>query len=90
MTTDAQKMTAMDAGSKPSKSAKSANPTKKSQLAAMLARKKGATVAQIETSLGWQPHTIRSAISGMRKAGAEIVLDRSGKIPAYRLQVAAE
>lgn len=75
---------------RPSASSKQPKPTKKAQLSGLLARRKGATIAQIEAALDWQPHTIRAAISGLRKAGAEVSLERGGKVPAYRLVPAAE
>ena len=56
-----------------------------SRLEALLARPKGATMAQLEKSLGWQPHTVRAAISRLRKSGAVVSLDRSGKTPTYRI-----
>ena len=33
----------------------------------MLRRKEGATIAQIATTLDWQPHSVRGAISGSLK-----------------------
>jgi hypothetical protein len=41
--------------------------TKLSQLEGMLRRKEGATIAQIATTLDWQPHSVRGAISGSLK-----------------------
>jgi hypothetical protein len=41
--------------------------TKLSQLEGMLRRKEGATIAQIATTLAWQPHSVRGAISGSLK-----------------------
>ena len=60
-------------------------PSKKARLEAMLRRPRGATQKQLETSLGWQPHTVRAAVSRLRKDGTEVVLDRSAKTPAYRV-----
>ena len=59
--------------------------SKKVRLEAMLRRPKGATQKQLEKGLGWQPHTVRAAISRLRKEGADVLLDRSGKTPAYRV-----
>ena len=50
----------------------------------LLLRKQGATVAQIQKQLGWQPHTVRAAISRLRSSGFSIELDRSGKVTLYR------
>ena len=62
-----------------------ANKSKKSRLEGLLGRPRGATIGQLQKALDWQPHTIRAAISRLRKDGAEITLDRSGKTPAYRI-----
>ncbi len=62
-------------------------PSKKARLEAMLRRPTGATQRQLETGLGWQPHSIRAAISVLRKEGRDVVLDRSGKTPTYRIDV---
>ena len=59
--------------------------SKKAQLEAMLRRPRGVTQKQLEKSLDWQPHTVRAAISRLRKEGADVLLDRSGKTPAYRV-----
>ena len=59
--------------------------SKTARLEAMLRRPKGATQKQLQASLGWRPHTIRAAISRLRKAGAVVTLDRSVRTPAYRI-----
>lgn len=50
--------------------------TKKSQLIQMLSRKAGIDVATISKQLGWQPHTTRAAMSGLRKSGYELAADK--------------
>ena len=50
----------------------------------LLARKRGTTVAQFENQLGWQPHTVRAAISRLRSSGLPIELVRSGKSARFR------
>jgi DNA-binding transcriptional regulator PaaX len=42
-------------------------------------------MAQLAKSLGWQPHTVRAAISRLRKSGADVSIDKSGKVSAYRI-----
>ena len=64
-------------------------PSKKARLEAMLSRPRGATQKQLERTLGWQPHSVRAAISVLRKGGAHVTLDRSSKTPAYRIDTAA-
>ena len=46
--------------------------TKRAKLIAMLERAEGASVAEIGQRLGWLPHTVRAAMTGLRKAGREV------------------
>lgn len=46
--------------------------TKRAKLIGMLERDEGASVAEIGMRLGWLPHTVRAAITGLRKAGREV------------------
>jgi Protein of unknown function (DUF3489) len=50
--------------------------TKRAQLIGLLERPEGATVAEIGQRLGWLPHTVRAAITGLRKAGREVARSR--------------
>lgn len=61
--------------------------TKKEQLIQMLTRKAGADVAMISDKLGWQTHTTRAALTGLRKAGYEVVGEKpdEGKPKRYRI-----
>jgi hypothetical protein len=38
----------------------------------MLKRDGGTTITAISSALGWQPHTTRAAITGLRKAGHKV------------------
>lgn len=55
-----------------------------------LSRRYGATIEQLQKQLGWQPLTIRAAISRLRSSGFSIELDRSGKVTRYRLTSEAD
>ena len=46
--------------------------TKTEKVRAMLARPQGATIAAICKTTGWQAHSARAALSGLRKAGHTI------------------
>jgi hypothetical protein len=46
--------------------------TKRAMLIDMLERPEGASVAEIGQRLGWLPHTVRAAITGLRHAGREV------------------
>ena len=61
--------------------------TKKSQFIQMLTRKAGADVATISEKLGWQSHTTRAALTGLRKSGFEISAEKAGegKPLSYRI-----
>ncbi|MBT8416375.1 MAG: DUF3489 domain-containing protein [Silicimonas sp.] len=39
--------------------------------------------------MGWQPHSVRAAISRLRAGGTGVTLDRGGKTPTYRIDAAA-
>lgn len=47
-------------------------PRKKDQLITLLQAEAGATVPDIAAALGWQPHTTRAALTGLKKAGHTI------------------
>jgi len=46
--------------------------TKRAMLVGMLERAQGASVAEIGQRLGWLPHTVPAAITGLRHAGREV------------------
>ena len=46
--------------------------TKRAKLIAMLERPEGTSIAEIGQRLGWLPHTVRAAITGLRKADREV------------------
>jgi hypothetical protein len=60
--------------------------TKRAVLIGMLERAEGASVAEIGLRLGWLPHTVRAAITGLRHAGHEVTRSKapSGQ-SVYRL-----
>ena len=49
--------------------------TKQEQLIAMLKREEGATVEEVVKAFGWQPHTVRGAISGALKKKLGLKVD---------------
>ena len=60
-------------------------PTRGAQLRRLLKRKSGVTLAQLQTTFGWQAHTARAAISAQRKAGWVIDRSDSDKGSVYRI-----
>ena len=59
--------------------------TRSAQLRKLLKRKSGVTIAQLQTTFGWQAHTARAAISAQRKAGCVIDRSDSDKGSVYRI-----
>jgi len=59
--------------------------TRQEQLKSLLSRKKGATIDKIQTAFGWQPHSVRAAISSLRKAGENIEKVQTSSGSAYRI-----
>src|ERR1700730_10713278 len=64
--------------------------TKRALLIGMLERPEGASVAEIGQRLGWLPHTVRAAMTGLRHAGREVTRskDATGQ-SVYRLSPVA-
>ena len=62
--------------------------TKAAILRKLLSRKAGADIAALQSATGWQPHSVRAALSGLRKAG--FTIDRAdptkpGGTATYRI-----
>ena len=58
--------------------------SKQDQLAALLVRDEGATIPQMTDATAWLPHTVRSALTGLKKKGYAIDSDKVGKVRTYR------
>ena len=52
--------------------------TKKARLISMLSKANGADVGSLSRKLGWQKHSTRAALSGLRRSGYEIELIKPG------------
>lgn len=63
--------------------------TKKVRLIAMLGAKNGAKVSNLCKALGWQGHSVRAALSGLRRQGYMIETTWSARdgITVYRISV---
>jgi DNA-binding MarR family transcriptional regulator len=59
------------------------------QVIEMLRAAEGATIAELAEAMGWLPHTTRAVLTGLRKRGYALRLDRSdaGRRSAYRIAV---
>ena len=54
-------------------------PTKIETILKLLHRPNGASIAQLQKTVGWQPHSLRAALTGLRKKGHVIERDRDAK-----------
>lgn len=45
----------------------------------LMRRKQGATVQALQEATSWQPHSVRAALTGLRKKGIDIARDKNGK-----------
>ena len=67
--------------------------TKTEILRKLLSRKSGADLAAMQSATGWQAHSVRAALSGLRKAGYTIDRTDSNKPgggAVYRLGIGSE
>ena len=58
--------------------------TKGNRLAALLVRDEGATIDQMIAATGWLPHTVRAALTGLKKIGYAIDSDKIDGLRTYR------
>lgn len=63
--------------------------SKISTVIALLKRKQGATLEEMITATGWQKHTTRAALTGLKKKGRTIERDKRGKVTCYRITASA-
>ena len=64
--------------------------SKSAAIAKLLARPRGATVDEMISATGWQPHSVRAFLSGLRKRGQLLVREeRKDGRGAYRAGAAA-
>lgn len=61
-------------------------PTKADRLVTMLRSPDGASIEEMSNNLGWLPHTLRAALTGLRKKGHAIVRGQQGSVTVYRIE----
>ena len=59
--------------------------TKITKVIALLRRKRGATLKDLVKATGWQQHSVRAALTGLRKKGHPIERSSAGSISSYRI-----
>lgn len=55
----------------------------------LLKREEGATLAELMAVTGWQPHTTRAALTGLRKKGHAIERMKRDEMTSYRIAAEA-
>ena len=60
--------------------------TKAAMVTRILSRDKGATVLEMAKATGWQPHSCRAFLTGLRKKATIVKEQRADGKLAYRLQ----
>lgn len=51
----------------------SARPSKKASILGLLQRPQGAAISELTAATGWQSHSVRAVLTGLRKVGRELV-----------------
>jgi hypothetical protein len=69
-------------------SGQSPAPSKINQVVALLQRKEGATLAVLTAATGWLPHTVRAALTGLKKKGHMIIRDKRGDVSCWHIGTA--
>lgn len=75
----AQELAAPPGNDSPRKESKAA------QVLAMLQRSHGATLDDLVTATGWLPHTMRAALTGLRKKGHPLTSEKVDGVRRYRI-----
>ena len=66
-------------------------PTKIDNVRGLLRRPSGATIAQLQKATNWQPHSVRAALTGLRKKGHEIIREKNTNgVTTYRIAEVAD
>lgn len=63
--------------------------SKTATVVALLGRETGATTAELVEATGWLPHTMRAALTGLRRKGHEISRGKRDGATCYRITGAA-
>ena len=59
--------------------------TKIGSVIRLLARKQGATLDELIKATGWQSHTVRAAMTGLKKKGHSIERAKRGEMSCYSI-----
>jgi hypothetical protein len=60
--------------------------TKQDTVLKLLKLPQGASVAQLQKATGWQPHSVRAALTGLRKKRHDVTRDKNAKgVTVYKI-----
>jgi hypothetical protein len=62
--------------------------SKTERVIALLRHENGATLDELVTTTGWQPHTTRAALTGLKKKGLVIASEKTDGVRRYRAEEA--
>ncbi len=74
-----------DAGRAGAVTTAEARPTKQVVILNLLRRAKGASIGDLTSAIGWQAHSVRAALTGLRKRGHDIERSVEGGASHYRI-----
>ena len=64
--------------------------TKIDAIIRLLSRPSGANIAELQKATGWQPHSVRAALTGLRKKGLDVRREKNAKgVTVYRASEAS-
>ena len=63
--------------------------TKIATVTALLSREQGATLEELMQATGWQQHSVRAALTGLKKKSHEIVRESRENVTCYRIAASA-
>ena len=68
-----------------------AKSTKTAAVIRLLRRPSGATIVQLQKFTDWKPHSVRAALTGLRKKGHDVQRGKDAKgVTVYRIPKEAE
>ena len=74
-----------DAGKSGAVTTAGARPTKQAVILDLLRRAKGASIDDLTSTIGWQAHSVRAALTGLRKRGHDIERNFESGTSRYRI-----
>jgi hypothetical protein len=67
------------------KAARARSAPKSEQLVALLSRREGATIAELTAAMNLLPHSVRAALTGLRKKGHPVIKSTRDGATCYSL-----